>query len=61
MRLPVAETLHKTHVLPQLVRGVLAGNNQQTQGRADRTWKKHVFGAKPESGARTRVITFTRV
>eukprot|EP00969_Alexandrium_andersonii_P008936 390875-Alexandrium_andersonii.AAC.1 len=54
MRLPVAETLHVAHVLLQLVRGALAGNNQQTQGRAGRTWTKHVFGAMTEASARTR-------
>eukprot|EP00969_Alexandrium_andersonii_P026908 1174014-Alexandrium_andersonii.AAC.1 len=63
MRLPVAETLHITRVLLQLVRGVLAGNNQQKQGRNDRTWTKHVFAARPKvaaSGARMRAIAFAR-
>ena len=61
MNLPVAETLHMTHVLLQVVRGFLAGNNQQTQGREDRQWKRHVFSAKDAAGQPTRVLTFTRV
>ena len=61
MNLPVAETLHMTHVLLQVVRGFLAGNNQQTQGREDRRWKRHVFSAKDAAGQPTRVLTFTRV
>ena len=61
MNLPVAETLHMTHVLLQVVRGFLAGNNQQTQGREDRRWTRHVFSAKDAAGQPTRVLTFTRV
>ena len=61
MNLPVGETLHMTHVLLQIVRGFLAGNNQQTRGRADRQWRKHIFSAKDAAGKPTRVITFTRL
>ena len=61
MNLPVEETLHMTHVLLQVVRGFLAGNNQQTRGREDRRWKRHVFSARDAAGQPTRVLTFTRV
>ncbi|CAK0908773.1 unnamed protein product [Prorocentrum cordatum] len=62
MHLPVGETLHITHSLMQIVRGVIAGNNQQSQGRADRRWKKHVFSSKTEDGVGNKsVISFTRV
>ena len=61
MNLPVGETLHMTHVLLQIVRGFLAGNNQQTRGRTDRQWRRHIFSAKDAAGKPTRVITFTRL
>ena len=45
MKLPVLETLHMTHVMNQTVVGFLTGSNQQTQGRADRSWQTHLFAA----------------
>ncbi|CAK0824368.1 unnamed protein product, partial [Prorocentrum cordatum] len=52
MHLPVGE----------IVRGVIAGNNQQSQDRADRRWKKHVFSCKTEDGKTTKTVTsFTRL
>ena len=61
MNLPVGETLHITHALVQIVRGMLAGNNQQSQNRSDRCWKKHVFATKDDSGKDKNIQTFVRV
>ena len=57
----MGETLHTTHILTQVVKGFLAGNNQNTKGRADRNWKKHVFSSKDPDGKAVRVQTFTRL
>lgn len=61
MNLPVGETLHIAHILTQVVKGFLAGSNQNTKGRADRSWKKHIFSSKDADGKAVRVQTFTRL
>jgi hypothetical protein len=59
MNLPFAETLHVTHVLLQIVQGLLTGSNQQTRARKDRCWQRHVLSAK--DGSDSRITFFTRV
>ena len=61
MHLPVEETMHVTHSMLQIVRGFMSGTNQQTAGRNDRSWTKHVFAARDGSGHRARIVIFTRV
>ncbi|CAK0885979.1 unnamed protein product [Prorocentrum cordatum] len=61
MYLPVGETLHITHVLMEIVRGLLAGNNQQRMDRESRSWTKHLFSAKDSDGKQVRVQSFTRL
>ncbi|CAK0870685.1 unnamed protein product [Prorocentrum cordatum] len=61
MYLPVGETLHMSHVLMQIVRGMLAGNNYQMMDRSNRSWTQHVFAAKDADGRQVRVQSFTRL
>ncbi|CAK0875921.1 unnamed protein product [Prorocentrum cordatum] len=61
MHLPVGETLHMSHVLMQIVRGMLAGNNYQMMDRSSRSWTKHVLSAKDADGRQVRVQSFTRL
>eukprot|EP00959_Pyramimonas_sp_CCMP1952_P341680 7157225-Pyramimonas_sp.AAC.1 len=61
MYLPVGETLHITHVLLEIVRGLLAGNNQQCMDQESKSWRKHVFSAKDSDGKQARAQSFTRL
>ncbi|CAK0844936.1 unnamed protein product [Prorocentrum cordatum] len=61
MYLPVGETLRMSHVLMQIVRGMLAGNNFQMMGDSSRSWTQHVFAARDADGRQVRVQSFTRL
>eukprot|EP00959_Pyramimonas_sp_CCMP1952_P301556 6309203-Pyramimonas_sp.AAC.1 len=45
----------------EIVRGLLAGNNQQWMDKASKSWRKHVFSAKDADGRQVRVQSFTRL
>ena len=54
LRLAVAESLHVTHVLIQVVKGLLAG---ATGGKTRDAWERHLLRAKGEDGKASRLGT----
>ena len=61
LHLPAVETMHLSHVLMETVVGFLTGKRQDSGGRKDRLWTKHLLADKSEEGKPTVVTYFARL